>query len=96
MPRSDSWKICKKNGTYELKDSIITSRNNSGANSYNIDYDHINPDNYIILILESPHIEEYDSNTLNPYGPACGKGKGTTGRDIEDFIGQVITNSPNL
>ena len=48
----------------------------------NIDYrSEINIDNKIILILESPHVEEF----VEPYGPA----KGVTGKNIRNLFQAV-------
>lgn len=48
--------------------------------------------NNIILILESPHIFEYDFTTQNPYGPA----QGVTGCNIFYYLEEVINQSPHL
>lgn len=86
------------NRSFLLQNSIILHRqpiNNGTAPKYCVDYSNIRPDNYIIFILESPHIAEYDNNG-NPTGPACGSNSGDAGYDIEHHLNNVLQNSSSF
>ena len=56
--------------------------------NYDFDYDNIKKDNYIVLILVSPHIKEF----IN--GVAIGPAQGNTGENIEKYLKETIENSP--
>lgn len=84
------------NGNWQLSNSLILSRNTPGANPYNIDYGTKANGDYILLILESPHIDEFESATRLPFGPACGKKSGSAGYDIDFWIDNVFMNSPKF
>ena len=75
------WNVSNKN--------LICSRRFSHTNNQNlfVDYPHIPLNNYLILLLESPHIDEYDSNQ-NAYGPAQGK----TGCNICYYLEDCLNN----
>ena len=81
-------------GTITKKNSknISTNLNNRKNNpqNYDFDYDNIPEDNYIVFILESPHIEEFDTKNQIPIGPA----QGNTGNNINIFLRDVIDGSP--
>lgn len=87
--------VKSQNGDFLLQSSRILKRQpiTSTAPNYCVDYSAISRDDYIIFILESPHIKEYDANG-NPVGPACGTKKGETGYDIEQYLNGVLKKSP--
>ena len=72
------------------KSYICNRRFSHSINKANyVNYSNIADDNYLIIILESPHKDEYDANG-KPYGPAQGK----TGCNICTYLEDCL-NSQN-
>lgn len=86
-------KIVVNNCVLQLQQSKILIRSIINAKSFDVDYSKKYTNNYLIFILESPHIDEFDSKTKKPIGPACGK-KGQAGCNIEHYLNTVFKNSP--
>ena len=70
--------------------TISLSNRNQISRIYDVDYNKITKGNFIVFILESPHIDEFNNGV--PVGPAIG----TTGRNIASYLNIVINNSSSF
>ena len=83
-----SQKLCPDSYIGEIKNNNGLGWTNTAAgNPVNantvVNYSSINKENnYLILILESPHFYEYDINSKDALGPAQGK----TGNNIKNYL----------
>ena len=90
-------KIVKKNGKYVLKGSKILARERHKCSSrLNVDYSRIKRRNYVLIILESPHKDEFEKNTHLPIGPCCGNHHGSTGYNLNTYLNDVFERSPSF
>ncbi|WP_264403249.1 hypothetical protein [Vibrio owensii] len=86
--------VVKRQGVDQIATSItVTAEGTEIATKRNWERNKINSDGHpkLVLVMESPHKDEFDSN--NQFlGPAIG----TTGDNIEEYIGNVINNIVDL
>lgn len=75
----------------QTSNNILKRQVNPPMRHLDIDYTKINQnDNYILVILESPHYDEYDQFSHAPYGPAC---KTSGYYFLKHFVNIILRNN---
>ncbi len=84
----------KYNNEWEIdssKNNILDRGTVGKSKNLDVNYNSINQkDYYILIILESPHYDEYDLTSHKPFGPACGKTGAMFNKYFADIINQMV------